>query len=508
MLKWIVGSKADHPLADLKQVRALIAALAPQDYLKSLDEITRWLQWLCEAEDFKLERLLEVAELLDATAKIHQRKLLRDYLGMSRQQKFHENKLWLCGFNFAKALGATYLLCIRAHQKNAAGSNPLRKQVPALVARALRAIGMQVKWTMLRYGPFEPRLWCSIGELYRYAEEGGYTAATLQIYPGAHGGGTVNEEYLKIMMLWASNVDMLPPIQQEIAERVAAQFAVSCRTEKAPYAGAAYWFDHAAEKPPGRMLDNAPAGAELHYFGPGDAQSKVLEIAASMEKTGEVPSSLILSGTYSAEIVLAVLKHLSVYWSDTPPARASERRRTSVRITVVPGYSAFLDTLAREANDALNFSGTTTESWVVENVSESGYGALVPATAGDWIRVGELIGIQVEGHTEWGAGLLRRVMRDEQRQYHVGIEVISRAVVPVKISHGQGGHDAENAMLLSSQPDSNAEIGVVLRAGRYEPNSPVEVVGRTSSYLFTPARMVDAGDDFDRAIYTITRQPS
>ena len=57
VLKWIVGSKVDHPLADPKQAKALVAELPPHDYLKALDEITRWLESLNESEGFKLDRM-------------------------------------------------------------------------------------------------------------------------------------------------------------------------------------------------------------------------------------------------------------------------------------------------------------------------------------------------------------------------------------------------------------------------------------------------------------------
>ena len=61
MLKWIVGSKVDHPLADPKEARALVAALPAYDAVKSLDEITRWLQSIGQAEGFKLDRIFEIA---------------------------------------------------------------------------------------------------------------------------------------------------------------------------------------------------------------------------------------------------------------------------------------------------------------------------------------------------------------------------------------------------------------------------------------------------------------
>jgi len=215
LLKWIVGAKVDHPLADPKQARALVAELPGHDYLKSLDEITRWLESLNEVEGFKLERLFEIVELLDSTARPHQRRLMQEYLGMSRQQKFQENKLWTCGYKFAKAVGDTYLLCVRRYQSGASGAGTVKKQVPLFVARGVRALAVQVKWTMLRYGPFEPRLWSSIGELYSYAEKSAFVRTELTIYPGAVETCSVEQEYLKVMMLWASSADVLPPLKRK-----------------------------------------------------------------------------------------------------------------------------------------------------------------------------------------------------------------------------------------------------------------------------------------------------
>jgi hypothetical protein len=168
----------------------------------------------------------------------------------------------------------------------------------------------------------------------------------------------------------------------------------------------------------------------------------------------------------------------------------------------VPGYFALLDELERDETDALNFSVSNAESWIVENVSANGYGALVPSATTDWIRVGEMIGVQVQGADQWGVGLVRRVMRDEQRQYHVGIEIIARTVIMVRFSLGGTG-EADNAVLLSGTPDVNGEFGLIMRAGRYDPNVDLHVTGRSKSYVFQPSHMVDAGDDFDWAMFKI-----
>jgi hypothetical protein len=421
---------------------------------------------------------------------------------MSRQQKFQENKLWTCGFRFSRALADTYLGCVRQYQKGAGGAAGVKKQIPLFVARGMRTLGFQVKWTMLRYGPFESRLWSSIGELYGYAEKDGFAQTELTLYPTTRAITSVEREYLKVMMLWASSADVLPPLRQEIAERAVACFVDSFRLGKHVFPGAAYSFDPARDQPPVRLFGSAAVAPEMFFFGPGDAPVKLKDIISVVEQTGALPSTVSLAAPYPIETILSVLRHLALYWSDSPPARASERRATTARITVVPGYSALLDELERDESDALNFSVSSAESWVVENVSENGYGALVPASTTDWIRVGEMIGLQVEGTSQWGVGLVRRVTRDEQRQYHVGIEIISRSVVTVRMAPAAGENaEAENAVLLSGTPDANGEVGLVMRAGRYDPNLTMKITGRSKACLFTPARMLDAGDDFDWVMF-------
>ncbi|HYH43381.1 MAG TPA: hypothetical protein VD867_15520, partial [Burkholderiales bacterium] len=306
-----------------------------------------------------------------------------------------------------------------------------------------------------------------------------------------------------VLMLWASSTDVLTPVKQEIADRSIAHFSKFFRVADKPFPGALFVFDAALDRPPSRIFGTTPDVPGSSFFGPGEATTKLAEVIAAIQKTGALPSSLILGAPYPAETVLSVLRHMALFWSDTPPARASERRATTARITVVPGYLALLDELERDESDALNFSVSNAESWIVQNASEKGYGALVPSPTTDWIRVGEMIGVQVEGSPDWGVGIIRRVMRDVERQYHVGIEIISRSVIMVQISQGEAGRDGESAVLLSGSPDANGEIGMVMRAGRYDPNLAIELTGRSKSYTFQPARMMDAGDDFDWATYKV-----
>ena len=74
----------------------------------------------------------------------------------------------------------------------------------------------------------------------------------------------------------------------------------------------------------------------------------------------------------------------------------------------------------------------------------------------------------------------------------------------VRISQGESA-EQENAILLSGTPDANGEIGLIMRAGRYDPNVPIDITGRSKSYRFLPSRMKDAGDDYDWGMFTVAR---
>jgi hypothetical protein len=503
VLKWIVGSRPDHPLADAKHVRSLLAALPPHDTVKSLAEIAGWLESLLHVDSFKLERLYESIDMLDAGARNHQRKLVQDYLSTSRQQKFHENRLWTAGAQFAKALGDAYAWLLDRAEADARAAAGIRKSVPVACARALRARAHEVKWVMLRYGPFDPRIWSSMARLHRLSMNGGFEDVPIAVYPGLHGNGTIRQEYLKALMLWASSADALPPLKQDIAERVVAAYASAFVLRTEPFPGALYAFDPAQARPPARVFGNPHIAPAAHYFGPGEAHTRLSKAIVLIGESGAMPSDLNLGRAYPADAVLAVLKHLALYWDERPPARASERRATTGRITIVPGFASLLDELDRDESDALNFTESAAESWIVENVSDNGFGAIVPAAASDWLRIGELIGVQVEGSAPWGVAIIRRVARDEQRQYRVGIEVISRTAVPVLIS--RGGGEAEHAVLLSARPDRNGEVDIIRPAGRYESRADARLVIRDDMYTLAPGRLIDAGEDFDWGSYKVAR---
>ncbi len=512
MLKWITGDKLDHPMADARQAREIIADLPTIDSSRALEDIIYWLDSLNHTEGFKLDRRFENIDLLDAAAKNHQRKLSQDYLSTERQQKFRENKLWTGVYGLWKHLGDAYLKCVVQYESSTSTSFS-RKILPVIAARGLRVLTLQLKWTLLRYGLAEPRIWSEMSRLYQMAEAGGFADNVIAVYPGSHGQSSVRREFLKAMMLSASSTDGLTPVEQEIAERAVAHFSGLFKLERTPSAACTYYFDLGASKPPARMIKGAAPGATLRYFGAGEGLPRLKRLAAEIKETGGIPQDVHLGGTFQNDMIVGVLNHLVQYWSENPPERSTQRHKMATRITIVPGLTDILNTLDPAHSDELDFSqDQTAESWIVENVSDGGYGAIIPAAQSDWVKVGGLIGVQSETSIYWGIGLVRRVASDEYQQRRVGIQLLSKTAIPVRISHAASGvadsgdREPEPAILLSTSPDSKGEVGVVMRAGLYNPRDSLDMTVNGKPYLLMPASMVEGGEDFDWARFKVMRR--
>lgn len=510
-LKWL-GGKVDHPMADAKQAQQIVAELPASDAAKALEEVTYWLETLNQTEGFGLARRFENVDLLDGAAKNHVRKLAQDYLLMPRQMKFQENRLWNAIFGFWKQLGDAYILCLDQHESATLGLTSIRKNLAVIAARAMRVLTVQLKWILLRYGPVEPRVWSEIARLYQVAEKKGFADNVIAVYPGVHSESTVKREFLKAMMLSASSSDGLPPARQEIAERTVAHFASAFRFST-KLEGCTHCFDLAAPKAPVRLFKGAGPTATLRFFGAGEGLAGLNQLTGQVVETGHVPTDVNLGGSNDKEVVIGTLKHLAQYWSDTPPERGSERQKITGRITVVPGLNDILQTIDPSNDDTLDFSQEQpAESWLVENVSDGGYGAIIPTVKNDWIKVGTLVGVQNEINKYWGIGLIRRISRDEYNQRRVGIQVLSKTAIPIKITRPgsiswfNANRGPQPAILLSTAPDTQGEIGVVMREGIYNPRDSLEMMVRDKSYLLMPSRMVEGGEDFDWAKFKVMQK--
>ncbi|MFN0038341.1 MAG: hypothetical protein ACKVP2_02370 [Burkholderiales bacterium] len=501
MLNWIKGSKSEHPLAEDKTTRELLTELPANDPFKSLEELSHWLDSLIGSEDLKISRNLEVIDLIDQAAKPHLRRLSVEYIsGGARLQKFQEIRIWNSVFKLWRKLAEAYQYCIACYHAGTAGAGAVKGQVPMMTARALRALNSQLKWQYLRYGPVATRLWEQFGWAFSFAEEKGFVRSKVTVYPGPFGESSIEREFLKSLMLAMSSTDSLLPTKLEIAERVVAQFSEFFKLELRAAQGCHFYFDLARNRPPARLMSDLAMQPGIRFFGPGTASEELAKVITLVERSGAVPSSINLGGTYEPEMVLEVLRHLALYWSPVPPARISERHNSVSRISVVHDFNEIVDTISGDTED-LSFDSSI-ETWMVENESEGGYGALLPFAKSDWLKVGTLLGVKLEGGAAWGVGVVRRLSAYDLKQRYVGIQLLSKggAVVKVSTSDVTGAPGRESAVLLpSNAADStkSPEMQLLLRPGTYSPLKSLGMIAYERSYVLMPRKLLESGEDFD-----------
>jgi len=515
-INWL-GGKVDHPMSDARRAREIVEGLPTNDPAKALEEIGEWLGSINQTADFKLNQRFENIDLLDGAARNHLRKLSQDYLSMPRQMKFQENRLWNAIFGVWRQLGDGYLQCVRQYDDGLVGITLIRKSLPLIVARAIRALTFQLKWRLLRYGPVERRIWSELAQVYAIAEQRGFADGAIALYPGARGESTVKREFLAAMMLSASVPEGLPPLRQDIAERMAAQLAAAFRIANGPD-GCTHYVDLASPGPAVRLFKGVASKDSLRYFGAGTALADLNQLIGKIQEAGVAPQGVSFGDSYGKDDLVGTFRHLAQYWSDQPPARASERRPSAGRLTVVPGLKDIYKALDPSDDDTLDFSlsqpAGAGESWIVEDVSDGGYGAVIPTVKSDWIRVGALVGLQSAASRYWGIGLIRRIKRDEQQQRHVGIQVLTRTAIPVRISLAQtlsftdADRDMERAILLPTGPDAQGEVGVVMRSGLFNGRDTLDMMVSDKSYQMTPVGLVEGGEDFDWAKFRVQERAS
>lgn len=489
MLKQLFGGKPDHPMADPKEARRILEQLPAQDHFKSLEELTHWMDSVGTAEGFRPEARLPILLLIDEAAQPRLRKLAKDYLAAERPSRFQENRLWSALHGYWRQAGLTFARAVDQFVQGAKGVESAKASLPLLLVRTLRCLAQQIKWMHMRYGPIDTSIWTVFHGVYAYAEIRQLAQARVTVHPGTPAESTPQLEFLKGVMFSASSPDSLLPSEVDLAERLIAEFAPRFTLAPAPGPEHTYWTDLAKAMAPARISRTPPSGPGLRCFGAGPVLADLNALIERVYTSGAVPSNTSLAGS-EPELALEVLRHLAQVWSAQPPERKAPRHSVKSRLSVAHGYEGVVGALG--GSDSLDFDVQGSESWIVENVSAGGFGAVVPQLKGDWLRVGALVALQPEGGNNWLLGLVRRVNKMGPQQARVGIETLSRTPEVARFSVAGA---AEQGVLLKSA--DGAESRIVLKPGIYAPMQNLEVQRGERQHVFIPQGVAERGEDYE-----------
>lgn len=516
MLGWLKSSDVpDHPLADPKTAKTTLAAIVAQSPVMALEVLAGHLESVREAVGLTASRIFDIVDAIDVAAKPITRRLGTEFLkpGTAANRASQMRIAHVTG-NYWNSLATAYRMLLEMIETADPSAGVLKPRVALIAARAIRAFNLHLKWRLLRYVPVDVRLWGSLARVWSVADRRGVARDKVVVYPGAWGESSVERELLKALMLSVSSTDSLPKLQVEIVERLCAQYSEFFSMQQAPSTGVHFQFDTEADRAPSRSTGDAGHGAR--FFGPSEAAVPLKQLAQDIRLTGTVPSTVNLGGDYPAQDLIEVLEHLARYWSPMPPSRRENRRASDERVHVVHGFDRVL-----AAVDADEFGWSddeiAAEDWSADNESAAGIGLVVPPGHGEWVALGELVGIKYgEEGAAWGAGIVRRITQIGDGQRYVGIELHSRGVIRVLLHalRADGSHHpdpalAVNAMLLPSASDNSLgrlTMDLLMRLGSFSPRDSYGLTLYGMDYLLVPKATAAAGDDYVIVSYRLLQR--
>lgn len=522
-------------LADARSARRWLTELPANDAMKALTELARGLTEVRTHETIRLADRLDVILLLDEASIGHRNRLAREYLSQSRLPSYRENALWFSIHQFWNALAGAYISCLDQAQAEK-GSHLAPDRLLLFLLRGLHAGRHWLKWRFLRYSLIEAGQWRSVARFLVVAENNKLGSSSQAMYGGTPTQTSPQNELLRLLLLGVSATDSLMPVQTEIASRLIDGVIPHCDWTREQSAQMAFCYDLIGERPPMRIQGAPPDSGHWRFFSGVRALEQLERIRSEAER-GILSTGLHLGGDYPLIQVAAVAEHLLRYWTHPAPERRSERISSYQRIEVVHGFSQVVrhfirmshqgspenaasiatkeevieisapDSLAGAAEiaDPLYTSANDTagglESWVVQNVSTTGLGAIVPQVSGDWLQVGQLLALAfVEPVSGWKLAVVRRLHQTAQGQVYVGLEILAQQAEAARISlPGMVLQDEEFALVLDNA--GRTELKLLTRVGTLGANSTahIEYNGR---FAIRTRCCLEKNGSFDLALVT------
>ncbi|KAB2926183.1 MAG: hypothetical protein F9K30_06940 [Dechloromonas sp.] len=502
----IFGRKDLHPLADAHELKRIVGGLPKDNAFRAVDEIVGWLESAQAADTLTVDRLYEAVLLLDEAAQPHLRRLCRDYLHTARLSRAEEKRLWSISHGFWVLLAATYERCLDALAAGGKPAEALKNAVPAICARLIAALAAVLKWEQFHYGPSANELWATMGRALLFADGAGVAARGVQLGRSA-GVSSPAQEYQKAMIFQAASMDSLLPLEIELAERLIEHFLPGFIFTAEVQHDCVYWVDLKLAQPPLRLARMpAAAQASQRFFKPGSAHAGLCELLHGLERGDDVPAGINLGGQYYSRTLIPVLRHLVAYLAPVPPQRRHDRHRVKHRMSVLNGLvNAFV---AFSGEFGGRPAGLQMESWVVDNVSRGGFGAVVGNITTDWLRVGALLALQPEGGDNWLLGIVRRYHRASDSEGQVGIETLARQAYSVELkvraASSYAAVSGTPGLLLENRGEPG-EVQVVLPPASFDLQESLECSIEGRRCLLSPAALVEQTADYELARYHLSR---
>lgn len=479
--------------------------MSTPDSVQLLAEYGARLDAVHSQSDLRLALQIETVDHADRGARDLLEELEARYFASGgNTESAEQSRVWGPVSLYCAQLEAAYLHLARQFQTYSQGWAEVGDKIPMVVARAMRATSMRLKWQLMRYLPVEKDIWQTLSQLWAFVEDKGMGQARVVVYEDK---STLPREFLKPMMLAVSAADSLPALEVDIAYRVIDHLSDRFELQRHPAKACNFFVDIDRWTAPERYTPVSAVRSGARFFGAGRVMGQIDKLVMRLAGGEIVPREMNLEGISDMGAVIHVLEHLGRHWWARRPQRRAERRRSLSQIGIVHGFDEIMTRLS--SDEIVEQMRPPAETWSVENESDDGYGAVLPMGHGEWLHVGMVLAVKPSDTRIWAVGIVRRLAAQEGGQRNVGIELLARGARLVTLRQRTDAQKIWKALLLPSHSGGNASLGEVsllLPAGSFLPDSSLEMEVYSTSYILEPRILLEHGTEFEMARYRILQR--
>jgi hypothetical protein len=517
--------KPDHPLFNLEEARRLLSELPADDLLRSLEDITFWLDSIKTAKGFHPEVRAAIILLLDETALPWHTELLHQYLDAPHLQDFKGVHQWQGIHAYVRMLAEAYAASVEEYR--AAEKEPweLKQQLPLFCVRWARALAEQMKLELIRYLDVESSVWRQMGACQRFIETEQIAESMVLAYAGNNIHTSPQRELLRAWLLYITAPDALAPDQIEVSYRIAGRLSSFFDLKNEADADCPYRFDLSAGDAPHRA--DGTATPDTRYFG----AVRALPAVEKIEKQNEddpVWQEQRFGSEFTPAGKLTVLKHLMTWWAAQPPLRHQDHRGIDTSVEVIHGFRLASqlvthielssaddpDGQARKvslaADEKIDY---TAEVWTVTGISVDEIGIKLARSAGAWVKIGDLCGIRTKNNPLWWVGAILRAHTDAGNTVHLVIGILAKKPLSIWLrALGKGAEKASNwetssgsfkytylpAILLPDAHNSYLNATMLTESGAFVPGNYYQAMMGEKSRDIKLTTLLSEGEDYER----------
>lgn len=487
------------PFANRKSVTQWLSELPAIDISATLEQLISALQNLRKQKGQMAESdRLEVIMAIDDYAQPLLQTLCAQYLRNTRMSSAMATKLWRCIYTYYNESSHACHAAIDLQFTDGNIGRP-DEALQQISLRLLHSLGHLFKWRFIHYDLPDEALWRMLHDTYRYVEETGFENELIPLYGS---GSRCSNQYMRVLLLSQIHASSLLAKQIEMADIWIQKWVHLVEIEKEPVPGRHHF-----------CIDlSSAAGVERvteQTFTRHCRAWDVSTLLAQLRRTREViitskPNSTTESDARLPEY-LKMLAYAELQWTPGNLGKLRKNPRVAANriLNVIHGFYIICTALKtddiRNDEDAVYESGIRYdemidiqlygfvteatrnrqqagfrapkktslpfENWVAENESQKGYLACSPPTENNWLRLGCLAGVR-EDQERWKIVVVRRLLRDQENNTHVGMEVLTQTPTLLTLQPLQ----SQGATANMPPPDNGSIMAIMIsmpRNGRF-----------------------------------------